>query len=377
MKAPASLTRPLSAARGAPRALRRAGLWTADQVGQQLITRNRRVAIVLAVITVAVAIITAHVSDWLVGPGVMILPILIGGLLLWPRALRILFVTAAAGLIYDVIVHKAGPGIVVTIAATAYFADVLSNTRGKLGTRGLRADRMMIELRDRLREQGKLPELGDGWGSTVVLRPAGGSSFGGDFVISYSDGKTLEVALVDVSGKGMDAATRALLLSGAFGGVLGSVPPEQFLPAANAYLRRGSTDEGFVTAVHLSVELASGEYTLYSAGHPPAARFDAGTGIWRTSAARGIVLGVVPDLLAVPDVPEKGVLRRGDAIMLYTDGLVEAPGRDIDDGIARLLGEAERLVVTGFKTGAGDLVTTMQRTIASGDDCALVLLWRS
>lgn len=344
---------------------------------RQLITKNRRLAAVLAVFTVVISILAAHVSVWLVSPGVMVLPILAGGLLLWPRALRILMALVAAGLLYDILLHKAGPGIVVTIAATAYFADVLSNTRGKLGTRGLRADRMMIELRDRIRAQGKLPELGDGWGSTVVLRPAGGSSFGGDFVISYSDGKTLEVALVDVSGKGMDAATRALLLSGAFGGVLGSVPREQFLPAANAYLRRSSADEGFVTAVHVSIELASGEYTLYSAGHPPAARFDANTGIWSTSAARGIVLGVVPDLAAVPDVPEEGVLRRGDAIMLYTDGVVEAPGRDIDEGIARLLGEAERLVVAGFNTGAGELVTTMQRTVASGDDCALVLIWRS
>ena len=367
---------PPPTARALPRSLRRAGQWLADQARRQVVTRNRRVAMVLALITVTVAVIAAHVSAWLVSPGVMILPILCGGLLLWPRALRILVAVAAAGLLYDIVLHKAGPGIVVTIAATAYFADVLSNTRGKLGTRGLRADRMMIELRDRIRAQGTLPELGDGWGSVVVLRPAGGSSFGGDFVISHSDDKTLEVALVDVSGKGMDAATRALLLSGAFGGVLGSVPRERFLPAANAYLRRESADEGFVTAVHLSIELSSGEYTLYSAGHPPAARFDAGTGQWRTSAARGIVLGVVPDLAAVPDVPEEGVLRRGDAIMLYTDGVVEAPGRDIDEGIARLLGEAERLVVAGFSTGAPELVTTMQRTVASGDDCALVLIWR-
>jgi hypothetical protein len=365
-----------SSARFVPRGLRRTGQWLADQARRQVVTRNRRVAIVLALVAVAVAVIAAHVSAWLVSPGVMILPILCGGLLLWPRALRILVAVAAVGLLYDIAAHKAGPGIVVTIAATAYFADVLSNTRGKLGTRGLRADRMMIELRDRIRAQGTLPELGEGWGSDVVLRPAGGSSFGGDFVVSYSDGKTLEVALVDVSGKGMDAATRALLLSGAFGGVLGSVPREQFLPAANAYLRRESADEGFVTAVHLSIDLSSGEYTLYSAGHPPAARFDAGTGLWRTSAARGIVLGVVPDLAAVPDVPDEGVLRRGDAIMLYTDGMVEAPGRDIDEGIARLLGEAERLVVAGFKTGAPDVVTTMQRTVASGDDCALVLIWR-
>jgi general stress protein CsbA len=372
MKVPA----PATAAREAPRSLRRAGQWLGDLVKQQFITRNRRVAIVLAVVTVAISVIAAHVSVWWVSPGVMILPLLGGGLLLWPRALRILMGIGAAGLLYDVLQRKAGPGIVITIVATAYFADVLSNTRGKLGTRGLRADRMMIELRDRIRAQGTLPELGDGWGSAVVLRPAGGSSFGGDFVVSYSDGKTLEVALVDVSGKGMDAATRALLLSGAFGGVLGSVPREQFLPAANAYLRRSSADEGFVTAVHVSIELASGQYTVYSAGHPPAARFDANTGIWSTSAARGIVLGVVPDLAAVPDVPEEGMLRRGDAIMLYTDGMVEAPGRDIDEGIARMLGEAERLVVAGFKTGAPELVTTMQRTVASGDDCALVLIWR-
>ena len=368
---------PLPPGREAARSLRRAGSRLSDQARQQFITRNRRVAFGLALVTIAVALASAHLPEWWFSPGVMILPILCGGLLLWPRALRILIAIVAAGLVYDVVLHRAGPGIIVTIAATAYFADVLSNTRGKLGTRGLRADRMMIELRDRIRDQGTLPDLGDGWGSTVVLRPAGGSSFGGDFVVSHSDGKSLEVALVDVSGKGMDAATRALLLSGAFGGVLGSVPRERFLPAANAYLRRGSADEGFVTAVHLSIDLSSGEYTLYSAGHPPAARFDANTGQWRTSSARGIVLGVVSDLAAVPDVPDEGVLRRGDAIMLYTDGVVEAPGRDIDDGIQRLLGEAERLVVAGFRTGAPDLVTTMQRTVGSGDDCAIVIIWRS
>jgi Stage II sporulation protein E (SpoIIE) len=371
------VTAALSGARSVARPLQRAGRWFNDLARQQFITRNRRVAAGLTAIAIVIAVLAVQLTDRWFSPGEMVVPLLAGGLLLWPRALRILIVVIAAGLIYDVVEGRAGPGIVLTIAAVAYFADVLSNTRGKLGTRGMRADRMMIELRDRIRAQGTLPELGDGWGSAVVLRPAGGSSFGGDFVVSYSDGKTLEVALVDVSGKGMDAATRALLLSGAFGGVLGSVPRERFLPAANAYLRRGSSDEGFVTAVHLSIDLASGEYTLYSAGHPPAARYDANTGEWRTSSARGIVLGVVADLAAVPDLPDEGVLRRGDAIMLYTDGLVEAPRKDIDEGIQRLLGEAQRLVIDGFRTGAPELVTTMQRTVNSGDDCALVVIWRS
>jgi hypothetical protein len=366
-----------SAARAALRRARRAPARSANVVAQQFITKNRRVGFGLSLAVIVIAVASVEWPAWWISPGVMILPILGGGLLLWPRALRVLFGVVAAGLVYDEVYGKAGIGIIATIVITAVYADVLANTRGKLGTRGRRADRMMIELRDRIRAQGELPDLGDGWGSVSILRPAGGSSFGGDFVVSHSDGKNLEVALVDVSGKGMDAATRALLLSGAFGGVLGSVPRDQFLPACNSYLRRSKSDEGFVTAVHLSVDLATGEYVLSSAGHPPAVHFDANTGLWRVSQARGIVLGVMADLSVVPTVPEAGTLRRGDAIAMYTDGLVEASGQDIDEGIGRLLGEAERMVVSGFRPGASALVTAMQQAIGSNDDCALVLIWRT
>ena len=347
------------------------------QLTRQFITRNRRMAFALSVVTIAIAVASVHVSAWWFSPGVMILPILAGGLLLWPRALRIFFGFAAVAVIYDVAEGKAGAGIVATIVLTAVFADVLARTREKLGVQGLRGDRMLLELRDRIRAQGKLPELGEGWGSSLVLKPAGGSSFGGDFVVSFSDGKMLEVALVDVSGKGIDAGTRALLLSGAFGGLLGSVPRDEFLPACNAYMRRGKTSEGFVTAVHLSLDLATGEYVVASAGHPAAVHYDGASGRWRLTRARGIVLGVVPDLHGAAAETEHGVLQRGDALMLYTDGLVEAPGRDIDVGTDRLLGEAERMLASGFRAGAPALVAAMQREIGGSDDCALVLLWRT
>src|SRR5580692_9565062 len=347
------------------------------QLTKQFITRNRRMAFILSVAVIAISVAAVHISASWFSPGVMILPILAGGLLMWPRALRIFFAVVAGALIYDVVKGKAGAGIVATIALTAVFAYVLARTRKKLGVQGLRGDRMLLELRDRIQAQAKLPSLGEGWGSAVVLRPAGGSSFGGDFVVSFCDGKTLEVALVDVSGKGIDAGTRALLLSGAFGGLLGSVPREEFLPACNAYMRRGGATEGFVTAVHLSLDLATGEYVISSAGHPPAVHYDGAAGRWRVTRAHGIVLGVVADLHSVASESEHGVLQRGDALMLYTDGLVESPGRDIDAGTDRLLGEAERMLATGFQAGAPALVATMQREIGGGDDCALVLIWRT
>jgi hypothetical protein len=340
----------------------------------QFITRNRRMAFALSLVTIAIAVAAVHLSEWWFSPGVMILPILVGGLLMWPRALRMYFVVVAASISYDVAEDKAGAGIVATIVLTAIFADVLARTREKLGVQGLRGDRMLVDLRDRIRAQGKLPDLGEGWESAVVLRPAGGSSFGGDFVVSARDEKTLQVALVDVSGKGIDAGTRALLLSGAFGSLLGSVPREEFLPACNAYMRRGSAAEGFVTAVHLYLDLGSGEYVIDSAGHPPAVHYDGASGIWRLTQAHGIVLGVVANLSGTS---ERGTLQRGDALMLYTDGLVESPGRDIDIGTDRLLGEAERMLATGFRAGAPALVTAMQREMGGADDCALVLIWRT
>ena len=339
-------------------------------LSHQFITRNRRVAVGLALVTVFISVAAVHLSEAWFSPGLLILPVLAGGLLLWPRALHILFAVIAAGLAYDALMGLAGPGLIATIVVTALLADVLARTRKKLGMQGLRGNQMLIELRDRIRAQGTLPVLPEGWGSVSVLRPAGGSSFGGDFLVSACDGKTLEVALVDVAGKGLDAGTRALLLSGAFGGLLGSVPREEFLSSCNAYLRRGEMTEGFVTAVHLALDLTTGEYMVTSAGHPPAAHLDSSSGTWRITQARGIVLGVVADLRLVP---EQGVLRPGDALMLYTDGMVETRTTDIGIGIDRLIGQADRQLRSNFSGGAKTLVDSIG---SRSDDRALLLVWR-
>ena len=110
--------------------------------------------------------------------------------------------------------------------------------------------------------------------------------FSGDFVVSTTRGELLEVALVDVSGKGIDAGTRALLLSGAFGGLLGVVPVEEFLPSANRYIRRQDWDDDFATVVHVVIDMQTGEFDVRTAGHPPAIQFDAGRGGGRRGTRR-------------------------------------------------------------------------------------------
>ena len=112
------------------------------QIRLQFITRNRRMAFVLTIATLAIGVAAVHLSEWWFSPGLMILPVLAGGLLLWPRALRILFGLVALMLLYDVLYDRAGAGIIATVAVTALFADALARTRWKLGVQGLRGDRM-------------------------------------------------------------------------------------------------------------------------------------------------------------------------------------------------------------------------------------------
>lgn len=308
----------------------------------------------------------------------LVLPVLAGGLLAVRRR-DILVVTSAAfagGLVVLGVRGGAAvrPPTFVLLAAVGWVAYLLVASRERLGVSGLRGETMLVELRERLRVQGALPLLPGGWSWELEQRSAGGSGFGGDFLVSARTrgGKALEVALVDVSGKGIDAGTRALLLSGALGGLLGAVPPEDFLSAANQYLRRQAWEEGFATAIHVAIDLESGEYLLDSAGHPPAAQFRAGSGVWTLSKAEGSALGLFDDG-EWPAV--RGRLHPGDALLLFTDGLVEVPGRDLELGIDKLLGEANRLVISTFRGGAARLIDSVAP--AATDDRALAMIWRT
>lgn len=335
----------------------------------------------LALVGLLLFALALTVGSHVFGQGVIpssgqVITLLGGALLLRPKGMRWLMVVVAVMLGYDV--QEDGfmvvrPGALIVVAVTAVIGYEFSRSREQTGLDGSSGDTLLVEMGNRLLRQGQLPRLPTPWHGEAVLRPAGRGPFAGDFVVSSlaAGGTRLELALVDVSGKGVQAGTRALLLSGALGGLLGSLRPEDFLSAANRYLEGQDWEEGFATAVHLVLDLTDGSYAVESAGHPPAAHFDSSAGRWRLLGAEGLALGLLPDAIYTP---ERGQLDPGDALLLYTDGLVEIPGRDLDVGIDKLLGEAERLVPRGFAGGGDLLVTRVAGT--STDDRGLVLLWR-
>ena len=332
--------------------------------------------VALSLLAASISLASVQYSSW-VPAADFVLVLIIGGYLLRPSQLAALYVVVSAAVLWSHVQRlPAGvnKGVLVVLLVVAALMWVVARDRARLGLQGLAGENMLIDLRDRLRAQGVVPTLPGGWRAETVLRSAYGDSFSGDFLVTSrsTDGRHLEAALVDVSGKGVAAGTRSLLLSGAFGGLLGAMPAADFLDVANQYLLRQRWHEGFATAVHLELDLVTGRYRIGSAGHPPAAHFKAGSGRWQlVDTSPGPLLGVLDDA-TFPGAC--GTVGRGDALLLYTDGVVEIPGRDLDLGIDRMLGQAERLVRDGFAGGAQRIVESA--LAGETDDRALVLIWR-
>ena len=325
------------------------------------------------------AAVLMYLFPEVVTAAILLVPLVLGSLLMPPRLIPSFVAFVLVVLVVETLVEfglgdfppRRWLNIVVILAMSAALV-WLARRRTALGVTGIRGDTILLDLRERIGRQGVLPLLPQDWYADAATRPAGGATpFAGDFTVAHlsSDGSAFSVAVVDVSGKGVDAGPRSLLLSGALGALVGSVAPGEFLRAANDFLVRQDWREGFATAVHVCVDLTRGTYEIRSAGHPPAVQFKAGSGEWQVhDDVESPALGLLSD----PSYPAMvGKLGRGDVLLLYTDGMVERRRRDIYLGIDRLVGEAERLVSQGFEGSAHRLVNIVGDT---DDDCAVVVI---
>ncbi len=326
---------------------------------------------------VLLVLIGASFAVSLVAPAWMPLAVYFVWLLIGLLVLRFrpLLVVCAANTVAAVTALAiAGPVTGARAAAMAAFvATVLLvlgvASRQRSGLPALLSEAFLVDLRDRLQAQGKIPTLPAGWHSQSAMIASYGVTYAGDFMVAdLSEDRTrLELILVDVCGKGTAAGPAALHFSGALGGLIGALPPRELFRAANDFLLRHGDDESFSTAVHLLVDLQDGSYQITSAGHPPALHWHLASREWVIDNARGTALGVLRD----PELHvSEGSLRPGEALLFYTDGVVEERGGHLDDGIAWLQGVALDAIGEGFEGAAHRIIAQ----VASGDDDRAVLI---
>ncbi|MCW2758866.1 MAG: hypothetical protein JWO46_2612 [Nocardioidaceae bacterium] len=303
--------------------------------------------------------------------------LLLGMLLLRFRPLIVLTVLTALAA-WTALIKSGDPFTGARISAMTTFAVcaalvLYAASRQRSGLPGLVSDATLADLRDRLQSQSRIPTLPDGWQSQSAMIAAHGVGYGGDFmVVSLSeDERSLEMILVDVCGKGVGAATQALQFAGALGGLIASLPPQGLFAAANDFLYRQDSDETFATAAHVLIDLETGEYEITSAGHPPVLAWSVEAEEWRVEQARGTALGVIQRPVMESS---SGKLEPGQALLFYTDGVVESRTNDVDEGVAWLQVTArEAVLARGFGGAARRIIRKVER---GDDDRAVLLLWR-
>nr|WP_245981232.1 SpoIIE family protein phosphatase [Streptomyces reniochalinae] len=197
-----------------------------------------------------------------------------------------------------------------------------------------------------------------------------GMDIGGDFydVICCGD-TTIAATIGDVQGHNANAAA---LMGQVRTGVHASAgaPPGEVLARTNRLLT--DLDTGlFTSCLYAHLDLARHRVQLASAGHmPPLLRHPDG----RTEILHlppGLLLGIDPAAgYQATEIP----LPPGAVLALYTDGLVESPGRNLDDAIADLADHLARAPHRSMDDLADALVHPNQHSGLRHDDMALLLL---
>jgi PAS domain S-box-containing protein len=204
------------------------------------------------------------------------------------------------------------------------------------------------------------------------LPAADGAGVGGDWfdMIPLDQGR-IGVFIGDVMGRGLDAAAvmgqlrsagRALAKAG--------LPPAKLMTVLDAVV--ADLPEQLVTCCYLVIDAASEDVTVCSAGHLPAMVVGPDAEVRRLTGPVNVPLGVAASAPEQTSVPLPG----GSTLALYTDGLVESRGQDIEAQLGILADE-----LAAAAAGALDLEQTADRVLSAllpgpdpySDDVTLLL----
>ncbi len=223
-----------------------------------------------------------------------------------------------------------------------------------------------------------LPEI-PGVGLGAQYRPAGGGEeIGGDFYDVYPVDDQWAFSLGDVSGKGArSAAVTALARYTLRALTKGQDSPSQTIRVLNAQLLAETEDqEIYLTVVHGRLRPVgdSLEVTLSLGGHPKP--FLVPADVRREIIAVGEPGTAIGLLDEVETTDTTLLLRPGDAIVAFTDGVSEARhGREFfgEEGLAEVLEQLRGADAGLIAEGVLDAVMRYQEDVAADDIAVLVL----
>ncbi|MEU1595311.1 SpoIIE family protein phosphatase [Streptomyces sp. NPDC005708] len=221
-----------------------------------------------------------------------------------------------------------------------------------------------------------LPHLprGSGLGMTARYLPApDASQVGGDWYDAFTltDGATA-LAIGDVVGHDLDAAAGMAQLRNMLRAYALSQlePPSKIVEwLDNATLHIAEVSMATLVFARMTVNDAGQcELSWTNAGHPPPLLVTHEGLAHYLTDGHGILLGIAPDQVR-PDATVQ--LPPGATLLLYTDGLIESPGRILDEGLNRLRRHAASLAHRPLESFA-DQVLARARPADNEDDVALL-----
>ncbi len=161
------------------------------------------------------------------------------------------------------------------------------------------------------------------YGVSLPDRIVGGDFF--DYLRSEEEQDRLSVVIGDAASKGFRAAAQALYVSGALRmGISYHTKISSLMSRINKLVNQSFSEEQFVSMFYAELSNDPKGLMLYSnAGHNSPLLYRAETKHIETLEATGQLMGPFPDGIYGVDNTH---LRKGDAVVLYTDGVSEARG---------------------------------------------------
>ena len=203
-----------------------------------------------------------------------------------------------------------------------------------------------------------------------------GNEIGGDFYDLFETGDGAWAIVVgDACGKGPEAAAlTGLARHSVRAAAVGERVPSRVLALLNESILGQVTDNRFLTAAYARLEPGEGSARMIVAcgGHPPPMVVRS-SGVVEVTHSTGTLVGILPDAEFTDECVE---LNAGDAMVLYTDGVVEARrGDDIfgEDRLRDLLTTCTKYDARGVANAVRQAVADFQPGVPHDDMAILVL----